>query len=356
MLRRPPRALCLALALGSLLAGSATRLAAQTLIVGNKSDDTIDLIDLATGASVATIATGHAPHEVAVSPDGKTAVVTNYGSREAAGSSLTVVDLEAAKSLRTLDTGRHTRPHGVEFLTGTTVAVTTEGSRHLLVIDTQSGELLSEIETGQEISHMVAVTPDATRAFVANIGSGTVTAIDLTSGAKLADIPTGDGAEGLAMTPDGRSIWVTNRAADTLSIVDTETLEIQATIACASFPIRVEITPDGKRALVSTARSGEVVVFDTATHEELVRRKLDLENAADAATRLFSDRFGDSPVPVGIQLSPDGEIAWVAATQADAVVEVRTSDLAVNKVLRAGHEPDGMAYSPLSRAPRADDP
>lgn len=345
-----PQACLLALSVGALLAALPTATHAQILIVGNKSDDTIDLIDLASGASVATIETGHAPHEVAVSPDGKIAIVTNYGDRETAGSSLTVVDLEARRSLRTIDTGRHTRPHGVEFISSGTIAVTTEGSKHLLVIDVSSGELVHEIETGQEVSHMVAVTPDAARAFVANIGSGTVTAIDLASGAKLADLATGEGAEGIAVTPDGRSIWVTNRAADTLSIVDTRTLEIKATIPCPSFPIRVEITPDGRRALVSTARSGEVVVFDTTSGEELVRRKLDLKNAPDAATRLFSDRFGDSPVPVGIQLSPDGERAWVAATQADAVVEVRTSDLTVNKVLRAGHEPDGMAYSPLGSA------
>jgi YVTN family beta-propeller protein len=345
------RTLTLALIVGSLLTG---QLGAQTLIVGNKSDDTVDLIDLASGQSTGTVATGHAPHEVAVSPDGKTAVVTNYGSRGQAGSSLTVVDLEAARSVRTLETGRHTRPHGVEFLDDRTVAVTTEGSRHLLLIDTSSGELLKEIETDQEVSHMVAVTPDGRRAFVANIGSGTVTAIDLDDGKKLADIETGAGAEGVAMTPDGRSIWVTNRAADTLSIVNTETLEIQATIACPSFPIRVEITPDGERALVSTARSGEVVVFDTTARRELVRRKLDLENAPDADDRLFSDRFGDSPVPVGIQLSPDGATAWVAATQADAVVEIRTSDLEVLRVLRAGHEPDGMAYSPVAPSGASD--
>jgi YVTN family beta-propeller protein len=329
----------------------ASPLSAELLIVGNKSDDTVDLIDLTSGESVATIATGHAPHEVAVSPDGRTAIVTNYGDREEAGNSLTVVDLVARESVRTIDTGRHTRPHGVEFLSDSTVAVTTEGSKHLLVVDIESGDIVREIQTGQEIAHMVAVTPDGRRAFVANIGSGTVTAVDLTSGEKLRDIVTGDGAEGIAVMPDGGSVWVTNRAADTLSVVDTETLEVLATIPCASFPIRVEITPNGKRALVSTARSGEVVVFDTESHDELVRRKLDLENAPDAATRLFSDRFGDSPVPVGIQLSPDGETAWVAATQADAVVEVRTSDLAVTNVLSAGHEPDGMGYSPIGAEP-----
>ena len=64
---------------------------ADTLLVANKSDDTVDLIDLETGESVATVPTGHAPHEIAVSADGARAVITNYGDRDAPGNSLTVI-------------------------------------------------------------------------------------------------------------------------------------------------------------------------------------------------------------------------------------------------------------------------
>ena len=40
---------------------------------------------------VATVPTGDAPHEVAVAPDGRRAVGTNYGTRETPGSNLTVI-------------------------------------------------------------------------------------------------------------------------------------------------------------------------------------------------------------------------------------------------------------------------
>ena len=40
---------------------------ADTLLVANKSDHTVDLIDLETGASQATLPTGRGPHEIAVS-------------------------------------------------------------------------------------------------------------------------------------------------------------------------------------------------------------------------------------------------------------------------------------------------
>src|SRR5688500_1028365 len=64
-----------------------------TLIVLNKSDNTVSLINVATKTAVATIPTGAGPHEVAVSPNGKIAVIANYGTQQDPGSSLTVIDV-----------------------------------------------------------------------------------------------------------------------------------------------------------------------------------------------------------------------------------------------------------------------
>jgi YVTN family beta-propeller protein len=331
------------LSLGLLLMIPTLPMNAATLIVANKSDDTVDLIDTRTGKSTATIPTGHAPHEVETSPDGTIAVVADYGDRSTPGSTLTVIDLRSKEVVRTIDLGEHQRPHGLSWLEGSEIAVTTEGSRDLVIVDVDSGEIVASIPTGQQVSHMVAVTPDKTRAFVANIGSGTVTVIDLVEREKIRDIETGAGAEGIAVTPDGREVWVTNRDADTISIIDTETLEILDTVECSGFPIRVEIMPDGNHALVSAARSGEVVRFDTKRRREIAREKLDLSTVSDDAKRLFADF--DSPVPVGIQINTKGDRAWVAATQSDAVVVIDPVTVEVLDVIRAGREPDGMAWA-----------
>jgi YVTN family beta-propeller protein len=175
-----------------------------------------------------------------------------------------------------------------------------------------------------------------------------VTAIDLARGVKLRDIETGDGAEGIAVTPDGTEVWVTNRSADTLTVIDSASLEVKANLPCAGFPIRIAITPDGKRALVSSARSGEVVLFDVGSRKELLRKKLDFRTVPEASKRLFGDSFGDSPVPVGLVVAPDGKTAWVAATQADVVVVLDPASLEVRDLLRAGQEPDGMALSAVA--------
>jgi len=98
----------------ALLATPVAPALAGTLLVANKTDNTVDLVDSDTGESVATLPTGHGPHEVAVSRDGGTAVISNYGDRSEPGSSLTVLDLERREVVRTIELDDHTRPHGLD--------------------------------------------------------------------------------------------------------------------------------------------------------------------------------------------------------------------------------------------------
>jgi YVTN family beta-propeller protein len=312
-----------------------------TLLVLNKSDATLDLVDAETGRRFHTSPTGNGPHEVAVSPDGKLAVVCDYGE-QVPGRTLTVLDLDAREVVRTIDLGEYRRPHGIEFEDAGHVIVPVEQAKAILRVDVAAGAVLAAFPTEQDASHMVVVEPVLRRAFVANIASGSVTAIDLAEGVLLKQIPTGAGAEGIALTPDGKEVWVGNRAADTLSVIDARSLEVLAELPCAAFPIRVEITPDGRRALVSNANSGEVVAFDVATRAVLARVPMKVEAVA-TEDRVFQ-QFGASPVPVGIQIDPKGRRAYVACTNADLVTEIDLATWTVVRRIATGRQPDGMAW------------
>jgi len=320
---------------------------AGTLIVLNKSGASASLIDDVTGKVVATVETEAFPHEVAVSPDGRLAVGANYGNRDNPGATLTVIDIPAAKVVKTISLGEYRRPHGIQWLSDNKhVVVTVEANKALLKIDVAAGKVASAVETGQETSHMVVVTPDGKRAFVANIRSGSATAIDLENGKKLKDIVTGEGAEGIDVTPDGAFLWVTNRAADTVSVIDTATLEIVDTIEVKTFPIRAKVTPDGNHVLVSCARSGDIAVFDAKTRKEV--RRISFETKAKSTDgRLFSDQFGESSVPIGIVIRPDGKRAYVAHANADIISVIDLTTWELEGRWTAGKEPDGMDYSKL---------
>ena len=320
---------------------------AETLLVVRKTDNAVDFVDPGSGLRLASVTLGHAPHEISVSPDGRRAVVSNYGTREQPGSTLSVVDLEQPRELRRIELAPHTRPHGVAWFAPDRIAVTTEGSKHLLVVEPDGGRTVAAIETGQDASHMVAVSADGSRAYVTNIGSGSTTALDLGSGRKLADIATGAGSEALALTPDGRELWVAARADGHLAIVDTTSLEVTARLPLPGIPIRIALTPDGRTALVTCAGSSELVAFDVANRREIARRKVDVPLAPGAEQRPFARIARGSALPVGLLVSADGRTTYVAATMGDRVVRYDTATLEPLQTIEVGGEPDGLAATPL---------
>ena len=85
--------------------------AAETLLIGNKGEDTLGFVDLATGKPLGKVATGRMPHEIAVSPDGKQAAVVSYG-----GNSIDIVDIASRTRSRTIDLGANQGPHGLVWL------------------------------------------------------------------------------------------------------------------------------------------------------------------------------------------------------------------------------------------------
>lgn len=328
-----------------LVAAFALPASADTLLVGNKARNTLSLVDLASGEVVRTLPTGQGPHEVDVSPDGRTAVVVNYRSGNEVGRTMTVVDIPTGTVTATIDLGEHRAPHGLVWMQDNThVVATTEGSGDIVKVNVGAGEVVGAWQTGQEVSHMLALSPDDRVAFVSNIRSGSVTRIELEPGAQAQSQPTGEGAEGIAVTADGSEVWVANRAVDSITVLDADSLEVLAELETGDFPIRLEMSADGRHALVTNAESSELGVYDVAERREVVRKKLQLEGGKGAS--IFGE-FGDSSVPIGIQTHPTRPVIYIAHANGDAVSEISTETWEILRVLDAGPEPDGMAYSPL---------
>jgi DNA-binding beta-propeller fold protein YncE len=204
--------------------------AAEILVVLNKSDHEALLVDPGTLAFLARIPTGQGPHEAAVSPDGRTVFVANYGMfgvfregqrQDHPGNTLSVIDLETRAVRAVFDLGEYTRPHGMAVgRDGKLLWVTCEGAQAVLELDTASGKILKAWKTDQDVSHMLVPTPDERKLYVTNIRSGSLTVITRSSG-EVKSLPTGEGAEGIDVTADGREVWVTNRGAHSVAVIST---------------------------------------------------------------------------------------------------------------------------------------
>jgi YVTN family beta-propeller protein len=298
---------------------------AKTLLIGNKAEDSVSFVDLATGKERARVPTGHMPHEIAISPDGKQAAVVAYG-----GASIDIFDVAAARLVKRIDISPNLAPHGIAWLRDGRLLATTEKSRTLTIVDPATGAVRA-VSTDQEGSHMVAVSPGGGRAYVANIKSGTVSVIDADAGTKIADIAVGGQPEGIALTPNGKEIWVGDLSAPHVRVVDTATLKIVATLPVDPVAIRVAISPDGRTAVTSNIGSGTLTMIDVRTRK--VRRTVTVSGEKDAGQ-------------VTILFSRDGKRLYAAETQRDVVAEIDVKSGKVLRRLPAGKNGDGLGLAP----------
>ncbi|MCC6652804.1 MAG: hypothetical protein IT348_16750 [Candidatus Eisenbacteria bacterium] len=307
-----------------------------TIVVVNQKSDSITLVDLATLEAYRHVKVVAAPHEAAVSPDGRTVVVTNYARPGEPQRWLSVIALPSGETLRTIDLAPFRKPHDVRWVDAERVVCTAEADSALLVVHVGTGAVERVIPTGNALSHMLALSTDRRRIYCSNMTAGSVSAFDFATGKKLADIPTGKECEGVGVSPDGRWVVAGNRAEDTISIIDAESLKVVARVASPGFPYRVQFTPDGRHALVPHAQSGALVMLD------VVKRKV---------TRVItlSGTQVEDPSTAGVFPHPDGRHAFVTVRNDDSVLVL---DLATGKTIArvpAQASPDGVAWSPIGR-------
>jgi YVTN family beta-propeller protein len=297
------------------------------LLVGNKGEDTLSFVDLVTGQELGRQPTGKAPHEIAISPDGKNAAVVAYGGR-----TIDLFDVASRTRLKTIDLSPNEGPHGIVWLKDGRIVVTTERSKSIAVVDPVSGTVVASIPTDQEATHMVAVTNDGRMAFTANIRSGTVSVVDLRQGRKLRDISVGGEPEGIALSKEEQVIWVADLKGARVQAFDAESLEKIGEVATGPVPIRVAASPDGRWIVTSNVGDGSLTLIDAGSRKKV--RDLAVTGTQDAGQ-------------VTILFAPDGRL-YAAETGRNTVAEI---DLATGRVLRrlpAGTNGDGLAIAPAS--------
>jgi YVTN family beta-propeller protein len=307
---------------------SAAQTLSPALLVLNKEDATLSIIDPVTLKSVAQIPVGEGPHEITVSDDGKFAFVANYGARTP-GSAISVIDLSAQKELRRVDLGALRRPHGIAFAEGK-VWFTAEDNKLIARYDPAASQIDWIMGLGHNRTHMLVFSKDRSQLFTSNIQSDSVTLLQRSSdpsGWSGADIPVGKGQEGGDLSPDGREFWAANSGDGTVSIIDvgatkvTQTLDVRTKLSN-----RLKFTLDGKFVLISDLSGNELVILDASSRKEIKRLNVGRQ-------------------PEGILIAPDGAHAYVAVAGEKAVAVLDLKTLEVTARIATGNGPDGMAWA-----------
>src|SRR5262245_9599282 len=319
-----------AVGIALVLASALARLGAQPsarLLVLNKEDATLAIVDPASGSVLGRVPTGQGPHELVASTDGKIAFASNYGTGPAPGHTISMIDIAAQKEVRRIDVAPLQRPHGLAFANGK-LYFTAEANRKIARYDPAADKIDWEFETGQNVTHMVLPTKDVKTLFTSNIGSNSVSAIQqgADGGWTQTGIPVGKGPEGIDIAPDGKTVWSAHSQDGGVSVIDVATKKVIHTIdAGTKRSNRIKLTTDGKFALISDVDTGDIVVLDTATRKEV-------------------KRIAVGRTPEGVLIAPGGASAYVAVNGDNQVAVVDLKTWTVTKKISTGTGPDGMAW------------
>ena len=306
--------------------------AAQTpspaLLVLDKEDATLSIIDPGTLKTVAQIPTGEGPHEITVSDDGKMAFVANYGARTP-GNTISVMDLVARKEIRRVDLGALRRPHGITFADGK-VWFTAEQNRLIARYDPVANQIDWLFGIGQNGTHMLVFSKDHSQLFTSNIQSDSITLLQRGAesvGWSATNIAVGKGPEGGDISPDGREFWAANSADGTVSVIDVATKRVVQTLNVqTNRSNRLKFTPDGKLVLISDLGNSGLLVIDAASRKEVKRLNMGRQ-------------------PEGILIVPDGSRAYVAVAGENTVAVLDLKTLEVTARIPTGKGPDGLAWA-----------
>jgi YVTN family beta-propeller protein/VCBS repeat-containing protein len=272
-----------------------------------------------TPLAIATIAVGDGPVGVAVSPDGATAYVTNFGDDE-----VSVIDTATNTVIDTITVGDGP-VHVAVSPNGDTVYVTNFTAGTVSVIDTDT-DAVTTILVGNVAPEGVAVSPDGARVYVANRIAGTVSVIDTTTN-MIGTITVGDSPARVTVSPDGETVYVVNIGDNTVSVIDTDTDMVTATIPVGVGPFGVAVSPDSANAYVTNASLNTVSVIDTATHTVIATIPVGF-------------------APEGVAVSPDGARVYVANQFGGTVSAIDTATNTVTATIAVGDNPRGVAVSP----------
>jgi DNA-binding beta-propeller fold protein YncE len=317
---------------------------AGTIVASNMVDHTATLIDAADASVIATLPTGTGPHEVAVSHDGRWAVVSNYGAGREPGNSLTVIDLMSAQVSRTIDLGEYRRPHGMSFLPGdSTLVITSEANRALVLLAFPSGTVRRVVPTRGRASHMVAVAAGGDRAVVANIADATITLVSLTGSPDSITISVPRQPEGIAITPDGSEAWVGSNRDSVVTVVDLNRRNPVATLRGFGLPYRIAISRDGRRAVITDPALGVARIVDAKTRTDIATITFPRDSI------LASAEIPGSPSPEGVTISPDSRWAFVTLQGLNRVAIIDLAFAAIVGYAPTGNWSDGVGYSPITR-------
>ncbi len=294
----------------------------------------LQFVNLTTGATTATIATGTVG-DIKLSFDGQYAFVSNFNARVIHVASQTLVRTITFAACADADASP------TEYRA---VALNNRFREDAQFYDIQGasglleGAVLSGPPEEGDAPRTLAISPDGQTLLVAHNTSDNAAVVDLATQSVRAYVPTGLRSLGCAISADGSTAVVANAGNDTVSILDLSTDTTVATLTVSSGPAEVVISPDGQMAYVTSVAGSDRVHF------------IQLNGASSTVIgSLLTGQMGvigyTYGVFSGMAVSPDGATLAICISFDDQIMLVDTATRTEVKRLLVGDFPIRAVFS-----------
>jgi YVTN family beta-propeller protein len=211
-------------------------------------------VDLETLAIDGVAQVGMVPKYIAVTPDDRYVLVTNWCSFD-----LSVVDRESLEEVHRVPLGNY--PRGIAVSPDSRTAyIAVMGSSDVARVDLGSFAVGWYRGIGLSPRHVV-LSPGGQFLYVTLNGGNAVAKLDTGSGVVVARVTTGSRPRSMAISPDGTALYVVNYDSNTVTMLRSSDMSIVQTVGVGSNPIGITFDPTTHRVWVA-CYSGEILVFD----------------------------------------------------------------------------------------------
>jgi YVTN family beta-propeller protein len=211
-------------------------------------------IDTSSFAIDQVIQVGAVPKFLAVSPDGRWLVVSNWCSLD-----VSIVDTATGLDIKRVEVGLH--PRGIAITRDSSTAfVAVMGGAKIVGISLADFSTRTIDSAGPTPRHLV-LSPDDAILYVTNNLAGTVRSIDAASGRLLKSARSGNQPRSMSISEDGSSLYVVNYEDAALTKIDTQSMKVVQSIATGYHPVGITYDAAARRIWVANY-AGSLYVYE----------------------------------------------------------------------------------------------
>lgn len=205
------------------------------------------------------IEVGAVPKYVAITPDQKQVLVTNWCDY-----TLSIIDRDRATVVNTVKIGP--MPRGIAIAPDSRTAfVTAMWTSNIYRVDLSDPPAQAPVfaSPGSRMRHL-DMDPGGAFLYAVSTGTDTVSKIDVKTGRIVDQVNTGREPRSMAISADGKALYVVNYDASTMTKVRTSDMRKLQTVATDGLPIGITYEPTTHSVWVASY-GGSILVFDDSS-------------------------------------------------------------------------------------------